>query len=146
VIQTFFQEHFYALHATLGVLLIYFLFSKFNNSESKTQFRVRESERDQKFKRGLEAQSTNHAKKKPSPFLLTGIRTEGEAHEILGVSPLATESEIQKAHRELIKRYHPDKVARPNTQAWKDAQLIAEKLNEAKSTLLQKAKKRNPPS
>ena len=32
-------------------------------------------------------------------------------HEILGVSPGASREEIQKAYKEAIKKYHPDKVS-----------------------------------
>lgn len=60
----------------------------------------------------------------------------GLPHEILGVAPDASPKEIQKAYRALMKKYHPDKRARPGTEAWHEAQRIAARINEAKDTLL----------
>jgi DnaJ-domain-containing protein 1 len=76
--------------------------------------------------------------KKPAPLLLAGIRLEGAPHEILGVSPQATKREIQKAYRNLMKRYHPDVVAPAGSQRWKEAQKIAEAINRAKDAMLGK--------
>ena len=73
-----------------------------------------------------------------TPHQLPGIRINGHPHEVLGVRINATESEIQTAYRDLIKRYHPDKVGRPDSREWKDAQKIAEALTQARTTLLAK--------
>lgn len=62
------------------------------------------------------------------------------AHEILGISPSASVEEVQKAYRELMKRYHPDKVGRPGTREWSDAQKIAEAINHARDTMLKSRK------
>ncbi len=69
---------------------------------------------------------------------LTGIRIDGAPHEILGVSPQASPEEIQSAYRSLMKRYHPDRVGRPGSREWNDAQQIAEAINRAKELLLKK--------
>jgi hypothetical protein len=71
-------------------------------------------------------------------LLLTGIKLEGMPHEILGVSPQATKKEIQKAYRDLMKRYHPDVVAPAGSARWREAQKIAEAINRAKEAMLGK--------
>jgi DnaJ-domain-containing protein 1 len=53
----------------------------------------------------------------------------------------AIEVQIQSAYRELMKRYHPDRVGRPGTREWQDAQGIAEAINRAKRDLLARAKR-----
>ena len=55
-------------------------------------------------------------------------------YEILGLNPGASEAEIKKAYRELVKKYHPDKY-----QGNPLADLAEEKLrevNEAYDTLI----------
>ncbi len=80
---------------------------------------------------------------KPAGALrLEGIRLDGAAHEILGVRADATEEQIQAAYRELMKRYHPDRVGRPGTREWQDAQGIAETINRAKTELLARFKRK----
>lgn len=89
-------------------------------------------------------QKKNKNSKKPQ-LQLGGIKTDGPPHEILGVQPDANLTEIQKAYRDKIKIYHPDRVGRPDSQAWKDAQKIAEAINHAKETMIKahQAKTRN---
>ena len=84
----------------------------------------------------------NARMKRNVPLQLSGIRIDGAPHEILGIKPRATEPEIQAAFRELIKRYHPDKVGRPDSREWKDAQRIAEALHRARTEMLQGLQKK----
>ncbi len=64
-----------------------------------------------RIKAGFSAKDAPYAKAKDS------IKRRGKAelkafssHEILGVSHEATAKEVQKAYRELVKKYHPDKL------------------------------------
>ena len=70
------------------------------------------------------------------PLRLTGHRFDGTAYEILGVPPTATDAEILRAYKEMMKRFHPDKIGPPGSREWKDAQGIAEAINRAREELL----------
>lgn len=125
-----------------GAIVVWALL-KFFRSEEDSAFRLRESERLKGRKTGsrapgMESLADARMKSKPraAPLQLEGIRLDGAPHEILGVSAQATAPEIQKAYRDLMKRYHPDRVGSPGTREWTDAQRIAEAINNAKEQLL----------
>jgi hypothetical protein len=122
---------------SLGFLVRFFLSHTTDRSQSK--FKISEADLPPKMSGSPKAkgESSGGDSRKPNgPMLLEGFRFDGAPHEILGVSPQASEIEIQKAYKELIKRFHPDKVGRPGSQAWLDAQPIAESLNRARTELL----------
>ncbi len=82
--------------------------------------------------------SNSDFSKKSEQAALPGFRIDGEPHEILGVAIDASPKEIQRAFRELMKRYHPDHVGRSGTREWKDAQKFAEALIRAKEAMTKK--------
>ena len=129
----------YILGALL-VLVIYF----FSRPKSGSQFRSRETD-IKKTPEKLNSKKNNQLadakyKPKPEPLRLEGVVLSAAPHELLKIKETATEIEIQKAFRELMKQYHPDKVGRPGTREWKDAQAIAEALNRARNQMLEKLK------
>ena len=104
----------------------------FKNKSTSSSFKLREADRIKKPNEKSTGKSTQR-----EPPRLTGFKLNSPAHEILGISPHATIKEIQKSYREMMKRYHPDKVGRPGSREWNDAQKIAEAINRAKEEMLQ---------
>lgn len=121
----------------------------FSNREPESGFRVRESDlkkakpgggksgAQSRLKAPLEDPLAN-AKMDPKskPLRLSGIALTGEPYEILGIRADAAADQVQKAYRDLMKRYHPDIVGRPGSREWQDAQKIAETINRAKTEML----------
>ena len=126
---------FYAqIGLAIAVLVSVYLMTR---RKDESSFRVREADKKNSLKSGTQGSSLADAKlKRNEPLRISGIRLDGEPHEILGVSRSATAVEIQRAYRELMKRYHPDIVGRPGSREWSDAQKIAEAINAARNQLL----------
>ncbi|MEK6705919.1 MAG: J domain-containing protein [Bdellovibrionota bacterium] len=125
----------YILMAVVGVVIISALLWLLRIGKTReSMFSLREADRP-RFSR------KNGSTKHKTRLFLEGMRTQGAPHEILGVSPHATDEQIQKAYRTLMKRYHPDRVGKsvsPESQEWKEIQRIAEIINKAKDQLLKR--------
>lgn len=136
----FVKKVFYLAQLGIGGLVVaYFLFMR--DREPPSGFRVREADLRKpgaRIKPGQKDPLADARIRQRAPALLPGIRLDAPAHEILGVKPQASPEEIQKAYRELMKQYHPDRVGRPGSREWQDAQKIAEALNRAKEELLKR--------
>jgi DnaJ like chaperone protein len=50
------------------------------------------------------------------------VKETGQAFKILEVSPKATKEEIKKAYRDLVKKYHPDRIKTEDEALLKGAQ------------------------
>lgn len=148
------KDYFYLGQILLGSLLLAgLLFTRRNKQASG--FKLREADRlkDHIFSRfpgpvdlnaakeHARAQRGRNARPKKPTLLLGGISIDGPAHEVLGVKVDASKAEVQKAWRELMKRYHPDKVGRPGSREWADAQRIAEAINGAKEEMVERRRK-----
>jgi hypothetical protein len=117
----------------LVVLALYWLTRK----KETSAFRVREADKKRPAQFGKTNDTLADAKiPRVEPLRLAGIRLDGEPHEILGIPKNADAAQVQRAYRDLMKRYHPDIVGRPGTREWSDAQKIAEALNQARNRML----------
>jgi hypothetical protein len=145
-------EHSFYL-SQLAVLLMFGFFLArhwFIGRGTESNFRVRESDRARPpvgpappGTPRLQAPAEDLASarmKRAARLQLEGIRLDGAPHEVLGVRETAGRDEIQKAWRQLIKRYHPDQVGPPGSREWEDAQKIAEAINEARDRMLRNAR------
>ena len=127
---------YYLIQIAVGALFL-FLAWFFLRPRSESGFKLREADRLNRPK-GKDNDLAQARMKRQESLSLPGIRIDGEPHEILGISRMATPDEVQKAYRELMKRYHPDLVGPPDSRQWKDAQKIAEALNSAKEKMLKR--------
>lgn len=142
-IQDYFQSHFGLIQIGISALFILLWMIKRSQESSKSGFKLREADRGLKFERGTEnARRSGEATARPKPAQLTGIVADGAPHEVLGISAMATEAEIQKAFKERIKRYHPDLIGRPGSPEWQEATKIAEAINRARNEMLERLRRR----
>lgn len=144
------REIFLWVQLGLGALL-FFMVWRYSQKKSESGFGLREADRLKRQKRRNKLNSSDSlAQAKLTPrdrdqvLLLEGIRTDLPPHRLLGVSEKASMDEIQRAYRQLMKRYHPDRVGPPGSREWNDAQKIAQALNRAKDTLIQERKSKIP--
>ena len=58
-------------------------------------------------------------------------RKSRDSHDVLGVTPGADQEEIKKAYRELVNKYHPDKVAHLGDEFQKLAEIRFKEIQQA---------------
>ena len=69
----------------------------------------------------------------PPPRMSSALQ---EAYVELGVSPSATDAEVQAAYRRLAMLYHPDRVAHLSDEVRNTAEQKLKRLNEARDRIL----------
>ena len=124
---------------TLTLLAIAWAFFRPRSPESHFRDRKPDSSRPPTKTQGVDLLADARmpsGKQKQEPLQLSGIVTDGLPHEVLGMPKNSSEEQIQAAFRELMKRYHPDRIGRPGTREWTDAQRIAEAINRAREAML----------
>lgn len=70
-----------------------------------------------------------------SQFLSLGGANTSDAYKVLGISPDATDEEVRKAYRDLVKQNHPDRVATLGEDIKVAAQRKMQEINEAKEKI-----------
>lgn len=138
-------ENFERTQVALLFLLVGFAWFRFLKPDGgKSNFKRREADRAEfaanTGQKNSDSDLANAKLKRPQA--LPGIRLEGEAHEILNVSALATEEEIMRAYKDAIKRYHPDRIPGADAEKAQFYQQVSAKLNQAKEELMKRAKAR----
>ena len=138
------QHHFYEIQIIMGATFLSIAWIFVRPKTPDSSFKLREADLEKLRRAGnfavpQEVFDLGNARlKRSEPLALPGIRLDVSAHELLGVPNRATPEQIQKAYRDLMKRYHPDIIGRPGSREWNDAQKIAEAINRAKEELLKK--------
>lgn len=128
-------DHFFTIQGAIIAIAVLYAIKALVFRDSSSQFKVREADLPRS------AQSRTRESPKPeSPLLLSGLRLDAEPHEILNVAPDADEATIQKAYKEAMLKYHPDRFSNSNlspeqVEFYKKA---ATQLNQAKEKLLKK--------
>jgi DnaJ-domain-containing protein 1 len=140
------REYFYLSQIGIGALFVAAGWFFLRSREGASKFRVREA--DLKTPGGGRSGKKGLAEARMTPagkiLGLPGIRLEGTPFEILGISENASAETVQRAYKDLMKRYHPDRVGvQPGSAQWKDAQKIAEIINRARGDALKAVGKRN---
>ncbi|NDG85452.1 MAG: hypothetical protein EBX52_10520 [Proteobacteria bacterium] len=134
IFSAFGAKQFGTAQLILLIVLILLLLRFLKRSTPESHFRTdafqRPSPRPDRTKR------EQQEKREQMRTLLGGFAFTGQPHEVLGVRKEASELEIRRAHRELIKRFHPDKVGPQGSKEWYEAQKIAETINNARDEML----------
>ena len=68
-------------------------------------------------------------------YLSLGGSSIEDAYKVLGVSPSATDEEIRKAYRELVRKNHPDRVATLGEDVREAAKRKMQEINDAKARI-----------
>ena len=140
------SRHFVKIQIVIFMIGVAFCIQILKRGKNTSQFRNREADRTDlnRMTEGPTLADAMLSRKKsseppppgPPPRALPGIRLRGEPHEILGIPDNASEAETLKAYKDLIKRFHPDRIqgqAKEQNQFYEDASIA---LNLAKEQML----------
>ena len=143
----FISRYFVKIQWAIGLISAFIFIRMLRSSQTSSHFKVREADRADlnRLKGGPDLAQAKIAKKEPPPppLALPGTRTEGLAHEILGIDEHASEIEIMKAYKDAIKRYHPDRIQGPAQEQLQFYQHLSAKLNQAKDEMLKRRRSRD---
>lgn len=126
-----------------GMLLIGFIilgYFTWKKSNPGSKFKVRES--DQPLSNRIK-ENIAPTKKNEPPKFLPGVRLHGEPHEVLGIREGADEVEVNRAFKELMKKYHPDKIQSVAPDQQKFYQDAATQINRAKEKMIDSIRKKS---
>jgi hypothetical protein len=126
-------EQFAAVQLVLLASLAFLFFRFLSRSQRESQFR---SDAFHRPRLKPEHRNKKRQERDEMRLLLGGFSFTGLPHEILGIAKDAGEFEIRRAHRALMKRFHPDKIGPQGSREWHDAQKIAEAVNTARDEML----------
>jgi hypothetical protein len=129
--------------ALVGAAVFIYLFQR----KPVSNFKVREADRedlDALLEKGKDLGSSRLKRKSPPPppLSLPGIRLSGEPHEILGIRADASETEILRAYKEAIKRFHPDTIQGPAKDQLEFYQKASAAINNAKNWMIKNLRSR----
>lgn len=129
-----------SLAIAVGLLIfIVWTLMRMLNSQNQSLFRKYEHESPRLHRSPSDVDSAQPRDEEARSILeLEGFSFDRKPHEILGIEPGASKTEIQRAFKKLMLRYHPDRVGPPNSREWKDAQPIADAIIRAKDEMLSK--------
>ncbi|MCM0606674.1 MAG: J domain-containing protein [Xanthomonadaceae bacterium] len=121
------KQNFTLIHVVLVCTLFFLGFRFLYSRNTKSNFKVREYDKHSGI-RTLDAYKPK-PKVKATPARFS---PNSEAHVILGVPENASQRQIQKAYRALMKRYHPDKTL--------GFEKVTAQINEAKEEMMKRFK------
>jgi len=131
-------EQFAAVQLVLLASLAFIFFRFLSRSQRESQFR---SDAFHRPRLKPQLKDKKRQEREEARLLLGGFSFTGLPHEILGISKDAGEFEIRRAHRALMKRFHPDKIGPQGSREWHESQKIAEAINTARDEMLRSLSK-----
>lgn len=137
------KQNFTLIHATLVVSLFVLGYRYITARNTKSNFRVREYDKNSKSRTLESAIPRSDEREEPRaqarPKSLPPHFSNAKApHEVLGIHPNSSQRQIQKAYRNLMKRYHPDKLVGLSPDQIQANEKIAMQINMAKDQMMKR--------